>query len=77
MAGSDLLYPNIREKMNCFFREDMAEMLIFYGKVELDFKPGKVTLDVWSADSYSYTESWEAATMDELEDLVRLNPGGM
>ena len=71
------VYPNIRAKMTCFLRADMAEMLEFYGRVNLEFKPGKVTLEVWSADSSSYTESWEAPTMSQLEKAVDLYPDGM
>ena len=71
------VYPNIRAKMTCFLRADMAEVLEFFVNVNLDFKPGEVTLEVGSADSSSYTESWKANSMNELEKLVKLHPTGM
>ncbi len=76
-SGAELQYPNIREHMNVFFRADMKESLEFYGEAHLWFGDGKFQLDVNSADSSSYSEHWEATSMEELDRMCEKYECGM
>lgn len=76
-SGAELLFPHIRNHMNVFFRKDMEESRKFYGEARLWFGDGKFQLDVNSADSSSYSEHWEASSMEELEHMCEKYECGM